>query len=72
VHAKPGVTPIIIGARRLSQFEDDIRALDVTLTAEEVARLDAITEPTLGFPQSMQPMARGGQALLSQWNWPGW
>jgi aryl-alcohol dehydrogenase-like predicted oxidoreductase len=57
VHAKPGVTSIIIGARRLSQFEDNIRALDVTLTAEEVARLDAITEPTLGFPQNMLPMA---------------
>jgi aryl-alcohol dehydrogenase-like predicted oxidoreductase len=57
VHAKPGVTSIIIGARRMSQFEDNIRALDVTLTAEELARLDAITEPTLGFPQSMLPMA---------------
>jgi aryl-alcohol dehydrogenase-like predicted oxidoreductase len=57
VHAKPGVTSIIIGARRMSQFEDNIRALDVTLTAEEMGRLDAITEPTLGFPQSMLPMA---------------
>jgi aryl-alcohol dehydrogenase-like predicted oxidoreductase len=57
VHAKPGVTSIIIGARRMSQFEDNIRALDVTLTAEELARLNAITEPTLGFPQSMLPMA---------------
>ncbi|KAA0085241.1 aldo/keto reductase [Mycolicibacterium sp. P9-64] len=57
VHAKPGVTSIIIGARRMSQFEENIRALDVTLTAEELARLDAITAPTLGFPQSMLPMA---------------
>ena len=57
VHAKPGVTSIIIGARRMSQFEDNIRALDVTLTADELARLDAITEPTLGFPQGMLPMA---------------
>lgn len=57
VHAKPGVTSIIIGARRMSQFEENIHALDVTLTAEELGRLDAITEPTLGFPQSMLPMA---------------
>lgn len=57
VHAKPGVTSIIIGARRMSQFEENIRALDVTLTAEELARLDAITAPTLGFPQSILPMA---------------
>jgi aryl-alcohol dehydrogenase-like predicted oxidoreductase len=57
VHAKPGVTSIIIGARRMSQFEENIRALDVALTAEEMARLDEITAPTLGFPQSMLPMA---------------
>jgi aryl-alcohol dehydrogenase-like predicted oxidoreductase len=57
VHAQPGVTSIIIGARRMSQFEENIRALEVTLTGEELARLDAITAPTLGFPQSMLPMA---------------
>jgi aryl-alcohol dehydrogenase-like predicted oxidoreductase len=59
LHAKPGVTSIIIGARRLSQFEDNIRALDVNLTAEELGRLDAITAPVLGFPQTMLPMAPG-------------
>jgi aryl-alcohol dehydrogenase-like predicted oxidoreductase len=57
VHAKPGVTSIIIGARRMSQFEENVRALDVTLTAEEMAKLDEITAPTFGFPQSMLPMA---------------
>src|ERR1700752_5323019 len=59
VHAQPAVTSVIIGARRLSQFEDNIRAIDVNLTAEELARLNAITEPTFGFPQSMLPMATG-------------
>jgi len=57
VHAQPGVTSIIIGARRMSQFEENIRALDVTLTGEELARLDAITTPTLGFPHNLLPMA---------------
>lgn len=57
LHGRPGVTSIIIGARRMSQFEENIRALDVTLTAEETARLDAITAPTLGFPQNFLPMA---------------
>ena len=59
VHAQPAVTSIIIGARKLSQFEDNIKALDVTLTAEELARLNAITAPRVGFPQSMLPMAPG-------------
>jgi aryl-alcohol dehydrogenase-like predicted oxidoreductase len=57
VHAQPAVTSIIIGARRLSQLEDNLRAVDVDLTAEELARLDALTEPTFGFPQSMLTMA---------------
>lgn len=59
LHSQSGVTSIIIGARKLAQFEDNIRALEVTLTAEDLARLDAATKPRLGFPQSMLPMAPG-------------
>jgi aryl-alcohol dehydrogenase-like predicted oxidoreductase len=59
LHELPAVTSIIIGARRLSQFEDNVLALDVKLTAEELARLNEITAPTFGFPQSMLPMAPG-------------
>jgi aryl-alcohol dehydrogenase-like predicted oxidoreductase len=55
VRAQPGVASTIIGARRLSQLEDNLQALDVKLSAEEFGRLDALTKPTLGFPQSMQP-----------------
>ena len=50
------MTSTIIGARRLPQLEDNLKALDVSLTAEELGRLDALTKPTLGFPQSMQPV----------------
>ncbi len=57
LHAQPGVTSIIIGARRLAQFEDNIGALDVNLTAEELARLNAVTKPTFGFPQNMLTLA---------------
>lgn len=56
LQAQPGVTSTIIGARQLSQLEDNVKALDVKLTAEELAKLDALTKPTFGFPQSMQPM----------------
>jgi aryl-alcohol dehydrogenase-like predicted oxidoreductase len=59
VHAQPAVTSIIIGARRLSQLDDNVRAVDVNLTAEELARLNALTEPTFGFPQSMLTTAPG-------------
>jgi aryl-alcohol dehydrogenase-like predicted oxidoreductase len=56
LQGRPGVTSTIIGARRLSQLEDNVNALDLALTQEERARLDALTNPTLGFPQNMQPM----------------
>ncbi|HKP61528.1 MAG TPA: aldo/keto reductase [Polyangiales bacterium] len=56
VHGKPGVTSTIIGARRMSQLEDNLKALDVELTAAEVSRLDDATKPTFGFPQNMAPM----------------
>lgn len=56
VQGRPGVTSTIIGARRMAQLEDNVQALEVVLGKEEIARLDALTRPTLGFPQSMQPM----------------
>jgi aryl-alcohol dehydrogenase-like predicted oxidoreductase len=55
LRAQPGVTSTIIGARRVSQFDDNLKSLDVTLTSDELAHLDALTRPTFGFPQSMQP-----------------
>jgi aryl-alcohol dehydrogenase-like predicted oxidoreductase len=56
VRMQPGVTSTIIGARRLAQFEDNVQSLDVQLSADELGRLDALTKPTFGFPQSMQPI----------------
>jgi aryl-alcohol dehydrogenase-like predicted oxidoreductase len=54
VQAQPGVTSTIIGARRLAQLEDNVKALEVKLSAEELGRLDALTKPVFGFPQNMQ------------------
>jgi aryl-alcohol dehydrogenase-like predicted oxidoreductase len=42
------VTSTLIGARRLAQLEDNLKALDVSLSAEEFDRLDALTKPTFG------------------------
>ena len=55
LQAQPGVTSTIIGARRLAQLEDNVKSLDVTLSLDEIGRLDALTKPTFGFPQSMLP-----------------
>lgn len=56
LQAQPGVTSTIIGARRLSQLEDNVKALEVKLTPDELAKLNALTKPAFGFPQNMQPM----------------
>jgi aryl-alcohol dehydrogenase-like predicted oxidoreductase len=55
LHLQPGVTSTIIGARRVEQLEDNVKALDLALTAQELAHLDANTKPAFGFPASMQP-----------------
>jgi aryl-alcohol dehydrogenase-like predicted oxidoreductase len=52
--SQPGVTSTIIGARRLGQLEDNVQSLDVRLSTEQLARLDALTKPAFGFPQNMQ------------------
>ena len=45
LHDRPGVTSIILGARSVSQLVENLGAVDVELTADEVARLDAASDP---------------------------
>ena len=53
---QPGVSSIIIGARRIAQLEDNLASLNVTLTSDQLAHLNQLTQPVFGFPQRMQPM----------------
>jgi aryl-alcohol dehydrogenase-like predicted oxidoreductase len=62
VQARPGVTSTILGARTLPQLEDNVKALDITLSAEQTAALDAVTKPVLNFPADLLPMT----AMLHQ------
>nr|WP_231986242.1 aldo/keto reductase [Mycobacterium sp. E2479] len=57
--AQRAVSSVIIGARRLSQLEDNVRAANVNLGAEDLARLDALTKPRFGFPHNMLQLAPG-------------
>ncbi|MEI9941080.1 MAG: aldo/keto reductase [Pseudomonadota bacterium] len=50
VRSQPGVASTIIGGRTIQHFEDNVQALDVTLTAEQLAALDAASAPQLPFP----------------------
>ncbi|MGY5116238.1 aldo/keto reductase [Streptomyces sp. 900105755] len=48
--AKPGVTTVIVGARRDEQLADNLGAADVHLTQEELDRLDKVSAPDLIYP----------------------
>jgi aryl-alcohol dehydrogenase-like predicted oxidoreductase len=50
VLAKPFVTSVIIGARSIAQMEDNIAAAELTLTEEEVARLDSVSTLPSEYP----------------------
>jgi aryl-alcohol dehydrogenase-like predicted oxidoreductase len=57
VQGRPGVASTIIGARRMDQLDQNLAALDVTLSREQVARLDKLSKPTLGFPMQFLNVA---------------
>jgi hypothetical protein len=40
----------IIGARKLSQFEDNLASIDLTLSADQLKMLDEPSRIELGFP----------------------
>ncbi len=65
---KPGVTSLIIGARKEEQLVDNLAAADLELSADERARLDAISAPPLLYPywhQAKTASDRLGDADLS-------
>jgi len=48
--AKPVVTSVLVGAKRLSQLKDNIAAVDVVLSDEEIRLLDAVSELPREYP----------------------
>ena len=56
-HRPVPVIPII-GARKLAQIEDNIRSLDVTLSPEQLQRLDNASAVSLGFPHEFITLDR--------------
>jgi aryl-alcohol dehydrogenase-like predicted oxidoreductase len=67
VQSRPAVSSTIIGARRIDQLEQNLAALDVTLTDAQVEALNKVSKPTLNFPAPFMgalPMfSQGGTTL---------
>ena len=49
---RPGVASVILGATKLAQLEDTMRALDFELPAPLAARLESVSRPEARFPYS--------------------
>jgi aryl-alcohol dehydrogenase-like predicted oxidoreductase len=56
--AKPQVMSVIIGAKTVEQLDDNLAAVNLTLSAEEIARLDAVSDLPAEYPGWM--LARQG------------
>jgi aryl-alcohol dehydrogenase-like predicted oxidoreductase len=68
VQGRPGITSTLVGARRMDQFEDNLRAQDVTLTGAQRGALDEVSTPALNFPahnnRTLAPMLQFSGATV--------
>jgi aryl-alcohol dehydrogenase-like predicted oxidoreductase len=55
VLAKPFVTSVIIGAKRLDQLKENLAAAELVLSAEEMKRLDEVSALPVEYPGWMVP-----------------
>jgi diketogulonate reductase-like aldo/keto reductase len=49
VRSRPGVAAPVIGIRTLAQLDANLAALDVVLSVDEIAKLDALSSPPATF-----------------------
>jgi aryl-alcohol dehydrogenase-like predicted oxidoreductase len=59
--AQPVVTSVILGAKRVSQLEDNLAAVNITLTAEEMQTLDDVSALPPEYPGWMLPVQAFGR-----------
>ena len=53
---KDVVTSIIIGAKRMNQLEENLRSIDLTLSIDEIQRLDEVSETPKPYPSWMMSL----------------
>jgi diketogulonate reductase-like aldo/keto reductase len=53
VLGRPAVSSVIVAARKVEQLEDNIGAVDLRLSDEEVRLLDAASDPGIPYPKWM-------------------
>ncbi|NKK87463.1 aldo/keto reductase [Rhizobium leguminosarum bv. viciae] len=69
---RPGVTSLVIGARTEAQLKENLAAADITLSTEEIDRLERVSRPPLLYPYWHQKanatdrLSAADHALLDQ------
>jgi aryl-alcohol dehydrogenase (NADP+) len=58
LRARQGTVVPILGARRMAHLEDNLMAVDVTLSPEQLRRLDEVSAPTLNYPADVNGTTR--------------
>ena len=58
---QPGVTTIIIGAKRMDQLEDNLKAPDIKLTSDQLKRLDEVSALPREYPGWMIAQQNSGR-----------
>jgi aryl-alcohol dehydrogenase-like predicted oxidoreductase len=53
VLGRPAISSVIVAARRVEQLEDNVGAVDLRLSDEEVRLLDAASDPGIPYPKGM-------------------
>jgi aryl-alcohol dehydrogenase-like predicted oxidoreductase len=66
VLAKPVVTSVIVGARRLDQLQDNIGAVDLKLTEDEMKLLDEVSALPPEYPGWMLPFQNANRLGVVQ------
>jgi hypothetical protein len=66
--AKPVVTSVIIGAKRLDQLQDNLAAVELTLTRDELRQLDEVSALAPEYPGWVLPF-QGADRLESVDRW---
>ena len=60
---KPGVSSVIIGANKIEQLEDNLKAVEWVMTPEEVAKLDELSKPYRPYPHWMLDMTKQDRTI---------
>jgi aryl-alcohol dehydrogenase-like predicted oxidoreductase len=55
---RPGVVSPIIGPKNVRQLEENLAALDLEVPEETIERIDAASEPRIGYPHNLLRMDR--------------